>query len=504
MRTWKARLAGLLAAALLAAAAASPASAAGPFRDLPAGHWAADDIGLAVQLGLIQGETADTFGVGRPMTRAAFVMMLCRVFGWETVTPKEGSFADNRDRSAPYYSAVETALANGALTGQSGRFRPEDAVTREEMTVMLMRSLGYTTLAGLELGLKCPFQDVESNRTYLTMAWYLGIAGGTTVSAFSPDDAATREQAVVMLMRVREKLGKTAPERIGLASSTVSVEDTDFTPFDAVAVSGVWLTPAGEILGGTSEEQAQALRDAIRVAGAKALLRVSGGQTAMRGETAKLARAAADAAADYDGVFLDVADLTKSERQAHAALVRELRALLGDKPLFVTAEAPSTAGAGGGYDYASLSRTADRLILRVPSYSGKANGFPTLPQEPLEEVYYALASLKPTTELSNCSLWLTAAGAVRREGGSSNALRTEDIQALLAKPDTKTYYSARYADAYLVSEEDGRQTVVWYHDRRAARARVLLGAFFDVESVCVSDLTSVADDPAASLFPGLW
>lgn len=504
MRTWKAHLAGLLTAAALTAMAAAPASAAGPFRDLPAGYWAADDINQAVQLGLVQGETADRFGVGHPMTRAAFVMMLCRVFGWETVTPKEGSFSDNQDRSAPYYSAVETAVANGALTGQSDRFRPEDAVTREEMTVMLMRSLGYTTLAGLELGLKCPFQDVESSRTYLTMAWYLGVASGTTVTTFSPDDAATREQAVVMLMRVREKLGKTSPERLGLVASSVSEKDVDFTPFDAVAVSGVWLTPAGEILGGISEEQTQALREAIRAAGAKALLRVSGGQTAMRGDPARLAQAVVDAAAGYDGVFLDVTDLTKSERQAHAGLVRELRELLGDKTLCVTAKAPSTAGADGGYDYASLSRTADRLILRVPSYSGRVNGFPTLPQEPLEELYYALAYLKPTTELSNCSLWLTTTGAIRRDGGSSNALRTEDIQALLTEPRAETYYSARYAEAYLVSAKDGLQTVVWYHDQRAARARVLLGAFFDVESVCLSDLTSVADDPAASLFPGLW
>ena len=56
------------------------------------------------------------FGLGAPMTRGAFVVALCRLFGWEMVTPEAGSYTDNQDKSAWYYSAVETAYANGAIT----------------------------------------------------------------------------------------------------------------------------------------------------------------------------------------------------------------------------------------------------------------------------------------------------------------------------------------------------------------------------------------------------
>ena len=43
-----------------------------------------------------------------------------------------------------FYAAVETACANGALSGAGHAFRPTDNITREEMAAMLGRGLGYT------------------------------------------------------------------------------------------------------------------------------------------------------------------------------------------------------------------------------------------------------------------------------------------------------------------------------------------------------------------------
>ena len=67
--------AGLLLCALLSGLAAAPASAAG-FQDVPAGHWAAESIQRCADLGFIQGESATRFGLGEPMTRAAFAVAL--------------------------------------------------------------------------------------------------------------------------------------------------------------------------------------------------------------------------------------------------------------------------------------------------------------------------------------------------------------------------------------------------------------------------------------------
>lgn len=137
--------------------------------------------------GWFQGESATTFGVGHPMTRAAFAVVLCRFFGWEMVTPQKGTYEDVQDPSAWYYSAVETAYANGAITRQTDTFRPADSITREEMAAMLVRALGYGTIAGLAQEVSAPFRDTTTNAGYIAMAYELGIVNGTSGTTFEPD-----------------------------------------------------------------------------------------------------------------------------------------------------------------------------------------------------------------------------------------------------------------------------------------------------------------------------
>jgi hypothetical protein len=502
MRRLQRRLSAVVAGALLAAALTLPVSASStPFRDVPAGHWAGAYIQQAVQTGLVKGQSANYFGLGQPMTRAAFTVVLCRLFGWEMQTPAAGSFTDNQDPSAWYYSAVETACANGAVTRQSTLFRPADPITREEMTVALLRALGYTTVAGLDQGLPCPFQDVTSNKGYLTMAYYLGISGGTSATTFSPDRAATREQAVAMLVRVYDRLHAAAPERIGVASASAALKD--LSGCTAVAVSGARLTATGAVAAPAAEEITAAQREAIRAGGAKALVKVDGTQASLKAAASVSAAAIAEAAAEYDGVLLDISGLPVGGKTAHTALAAALKQALGDKALYVAVEAPISGGADYGYDYAALSALADRLILRTAPYNKEINGFPTAPQEPLEEIYYAMSRLKGQVDLTRCSLWLSTTGLSWTGDTADGAVTAEKIQELLSDAASNTYYSARYAEAYLSRTARGVRTVVWFHDRRAVAARTRLCAFFDVGGVCLSDLSSVADYQGYSILAGL-
>ena len=216
---------------------------------------------------------------------------------------------------------------------------------------------------------------------------------------------------------------------------------------------------------------------------------IGGGQTGLQAKPEVLAQAIAAEAAEYDGVLLDVSKLPENKQKAHTALVKALRRELGDKLLYVAAEAPESSGTRYGYDYAALTALADRLILRTGRYETETGGFPTMPQEPLEEVYYALAALSGTADLSRCSLWLTTTGLGReRLRGAVSYFPADRLGPLLADPLTQQYYSVRYADAYLHRDDGNTQTVVWYHDSRAAEARACLGAFFGVQSVCFSEV----------------
>ena len=485
----------LLCAALLAAALPAPAAASSTgFSDVPESHWAADAIRRAVDLGLFHGQTKTRFGLGQPMTRAAAVVTLCRLFGWETVTPEKGSYQDNQDPDTWYYSAVETAYAHGAITHQTDTFRPEDPITREELAVMLVRAMGYGTIAGLAQELPIPFRDVETNAGYVAMAYELGLVNGTSSTTFSPDRTATREQAAVMLMRLYDSYHTAAPDKVGIAPVAEGL--TDLTGYDAVAVGSARLIYAGEarLTGTMEEEPAAALLETVTSAGAAPLLRVSGTSTVLKGEPAQTAEMLAAAVKDSgcQGLFLDLAELPSAQREAFTDLVEDLRDQLGDQLLYVVVEAPVWQGmAYTGYDYAALAESADRLVVRVAAYENTEGAIPVAPLEPLEEVYYALAELQDQVESGKLCLLLTTTGSGWSNGRHTGALSAEEIEDLLDSPRTRDYYSDRYACAYLTAD-DGR-TVVWYLNGEAALERIRMAALFGVDQICLSDLTSVAD-----------
>lgn len=175
------------------------------FSDVPERHWAAQSIGRCAQLGLIQGVGGGKFGLGQTMTRAAYATALCRLMGWELISPEMGSFTDNQNSAKWYYSAIETAYAHGALTGESRQFRPNDAITREEMAKMTVRALGLSVLAGAAAE-DCPFADVSVAQGYVALAYRMGLITGVNRYSFDPKAAATREQAAAVLLRAYDRL----------------------------------------------------------------------------------------------------------------------------------------------------------------------------------------------------------------------------------------------------------------------------------------------------------
>ena len=144
----------LVCALLLAAVA--PVSALA-FTDTQ-GSWAEEIIDQAKDYGLITGYPDGSFGVGREISRAEFVTILCRMFAWEEVRPDQPSFSDV-PAGHWAYPYIETALAHDVMD-PGGAFRPEAYISRAEMAVML-RALGYDALAQSLSGATLPFDDVN-------------------------------------------------------------------------------------------------------------------------------------------------------------------------------------------------------------------------------------------------------------------------------------------------------------------------------------------------------
>lgn len=176
------------------------------FTDVPPSFWAHDDIDRAVGAGLFNGITATKFEPDAVMTRAMLVVVLYRLGGnGEDVSDYENPFNDLRE-DGYYYDAVMWAskyrIANGDDTGA---FRPEDPITREELVTLINRyadRMGYPTDIYQDLG---SYTDAASVSPWAreSMCWALGagIIKGVTAKTLCPQDEATRAQVATMLIR---------------------------------------------------------------------------------------------------------------------------------------------------------------------------------------------------------------------------------------------------------------------------------------------------------------
>ena len=239
----KKRLLILVFAGLMSLVLLPEANASAGYSDVPQEHWAAESIQRATELGYFQGVDEGRFGLGQPISRAAFVTALMRLFAWEPVTPEENAFTDVTAERW-FYSAVETALANDAIAAAESTFRPTEDVTREEMASMLIRALGYTSLAGVAASYSAPFSDVNTNKGFIVLAHDLGIVGGVGDDLFAAGGTATREQAAAMLVRVHDLL---------TAQSTLLEEPGDCRTVTVATPEGFPWTLDGEYGAGAEE-----------------------------------------------------------------------------------------------------------------------------------------------------------------------------------------------------------------------------------------------------------
>ena len=128
------------------------------------------------------------------------------------------------------------------------------------------------------------------------------------------------------------------------------------------------------------------------------------------------------------------------------------------------------------------------MILRAASYNQLVSDFPTSPQEPLEEVYYALETVAGAIPAEKRGLWLTATGTAWQGNMAIQDISAAKITQLQSSSGVTSYWSSRYAAPYLSYTESGVRMVVWYNDARSAQARRQLLAFFGGGGLCISDL----------------
>jgi len=176
------------------------------FEDVPKTSWAYDAISFASGHELFNGISEILFAPNDTMTRSMLAMVLHNLESNPKAKSKS-SFTDiNTDTW--YTDAVYWAAENGYVNGYpDGSFRPNDPITREQITTILYRyakGTGHNVSVGEDTNI-LSFNDTVNISDYAVPAiqWACGdgILNGKPGRIIDPKGNATRAEIAVIIMR---------------------------------------------------------------------------------------------------------------------------------------------------------------------------------------------------------------------------------------------------------------------------------------------------------------
>lgn len=169
------------------------------------GHWAESEIRQLAAWGVVSG-TNNKFYPDKQITRAEFVTMLVAAKGIET-DPKAVQVFTDVPKSLWCYSAVQAAARVGLVKGSGGKFEPDKVITKQEITVLLMKALNGDNEPDISAELPEKLKDENTiapwARKSVMQALELGIISGQN-GYLKITVSATRAEAAVMLVRTLE------------------------------------------------------------------------------------------------------------------------------------------------------------------------------------------------------------------------------------------------------------------------------------------------------------
>ena len=172
------------------------------FTDLGENQWYHDAVDYVVEHGIMTGTSATTFEPNTTLSRAMVAQILYNLEGQPTVTG-ESTFTDSNTHWAA--KAIAWAQKTGVVSGYGNNtFRPNQAVTREELAQMLYNYAEYKQYDLTASGDLTAFPDVSkvSDWAETAMSWANGnqLINGFEDDTLRPGGNSTRAQAASILM----------------------------------------------------------------------------------------------------------------------------------------------------------------------------------------------------------------------------------------------------------------------------------------------------------------
>ena len=176
------------------------------FPDIDVTEWYHDYADYVIDNGIMNGYEDGTFKPHDVLTRAELATVLWNLSGQKAAGEDTLTFTDVAENDW-FYAAVQWASGEGIVNGyEDGSFKPDQAVTREELAVMLYRyakSIGEE--ADPEYTIPATYTDVADIGDWAleAMSWCVqnGIINGRTATTIEPGATAERCEVAAMLTR---------------------------------------------------------------------------------------------------------------------------------------------------------------------------------------------------------------------------------------------------------------------------------------------------------------
>ncbi|ADL68307.1 S-layer domain protein [Thermoanaerobacterium thermosaccharolyticum DSM 571] len=172
-------------------------------------NWAKDDIEVLASRHIVEGMTDTQYAPNKTVTRAEFASMILRLLNIKE-EPYNGEFSDVKSGDW-YANAIEAAYKAGIIEGDGKNMRPNDNITREEMTAIAMRAYEMLTSYKEENINNTTFNDDKDisdwAKNVVANAIKVGIINGEPNNLFAPKGIATRAEAAAIIYGLLDESG---------------------------------------------------------------------------------------------------------------------------------------------------------------------------------------------------------------------------------------------------------------------------------------------------------
>ena len=191
---------------LVCTLAVKPTSANISFVDVATTNYAYDEIQYLIDLGAINGYLENGKRYFKPnlsVTRGHAAKMAVISSGNKPLNVTTSSFSDVK-AGTEISSYIERAVQLGFFQAKSGKFNPNEPLTREEMSYVLTKAFNLNPDEYKNLDL--PFSDISSSNTYasyIKAIYYNGITNGSPDGKYMAKSPVTRAQFAIFIARAK-------------------------------------------------------------------------------------------------------------------------------------------------------------------------------------------------------------------------------------------------------------------------------------------------------------